>query len=194
MKRIAVFRLKNTLPLIILLLLISGEVANAYCAIDKRYSTTTYWTLCGMPSAFTPKARSAISTWDASDTYNYVEYPPNCAFKFVWGYKSFSSYGWGTVPGTTFLSWYQGKLDGAKSYYNSDKNWYDSGADGSYWSTGWYDRKTVALHETGHWMSLNHPSACGQNHPEAVMEPINQTKWSLRSDDLDGLSYLGVKK
>jgi len=166
----------------------------AFCTFGTRYSATTYWAFCNTPSEFQDKARSAKSTWDSYDTYNYVEYSPSCGFAFQWGYTSFSSQGWGTVAATTWYAWRNGQVDGAQSYFNSDKNWYNSGADGYYWSSDWYDRQTVALHEIGHWMAINHPSSCGENHPEAVMEPIEQTKWWPRTWDLDQLTYLGVKK
>jgi hypothetical protein len=194
MKRRTVFRWRTTFALVILLLLTATGITYAACPVDTRANWTTYWAFCNVPSGWQSKIRTAISTWDASDKYLYSEQSPACVYAFSWTKASFSSKGWGTAPGTTSLGWSGGKLVSAVSYYNTDKNWYDSGGDGYWWSPGWYDRRTVALHETGHWMVLFHPSQCGQSHPEAVMEPTTQTKWYLRTDDLNGLQQLGIKK
>ncbi len=193
MRRKIDFR-KTTLVLIILLLLTVSGISYAACSVDTRANYSTSWAFCNVPGDWQSQIRTAISTWDASDVYLYLEQSPACVYAFSWASASFSSTGWGTVPATTFLDWNSnGKATGAISYYNTDKNWYDSGGDGYWWSSGWYDRRTVALHETGHWMVLIHPSQCEQNHPEAVMEPVPQTKWYLRTDDLNGLQALGIK-
>jgi hypothetical protein len=84
------------------------------------------------------------------------------------------------------------KVTSASSYFNSDKSWYDSTCEGCSWPAGWYDRVTTALHETGHWMYLHHPSLLWPESPRSGHGRTYTPKSYLRNDDLDGLFRLGI--
>src|SRR5574341_331633 len=177
--RKALIRLGTLAGPLLALLLVSAQIAQAFCNV---------------PDAFVSKTRLAISEWNVHDKYSYTEQSPACAYAFSWGYTSFTSRGWGTVPGTTvtYKETNGTKLTGAVSYFNSDKTWFNSTVQGQTWPSGQYDRRTVALHEIGHWMYLDHPTVCGNNHPEAVMHPNPVTKHYLADDDKNGLYALGI--
>lgn len=197
MKKLFLYLGSMFIPVIALLLVVT-QVVEAACTTGNstRLNWNSYWSFqCNVPSAFQSKVTSAVNTWDASDKYTYVAGGVCPPYAFNWGYTSFSAAGYGSSPGTTFT--YRdsnNKITGASSYFNSDKTWFDSTVENQNWPSGQFDRRTVALHEIGHWMYINHPSACGQSHPEAVMEPTYVTKTYLRSDDLLGLAQLGILK
>lgn len=73
-------------------------------------------------------------------------------------------------------------------YMNSDFAWSTTGTMDLPNLTA--DVRTVATHEYGHILGITHPSDCGQNYPNPVMEPTNATKWTLRTDDINALRSL----
>jgi hypothetical protein len=139
--------LSGMLTLITLALFLSAKVAEASCPIKVRANFSTTWAFCNVSTAFQSKVRAAISIWNASDDYSYTEKPSACVYAFSWSQASFSAKSWGTVPGTTFLSFDGGgKVTGAISYFNTDKSGYDSTCDGCAWPPNTYERQTIALH------------------------------------------------
>ena len=54
------------------------------------------------------------------------------------------------------------------------------------------DVRTIAIHELGHEVHLNHPAVCGAmttNEVLAAMNPNRSKKWFTNTDDIDGLQY-----
>jgi hypothetical protein len=193
--KIISFSASSVFSIFMLSIILGAHVADAACARKPRANWNTTWAFCNLNSTFQSKVRIAISTWDASDKYSYVEASSACTYAFSWSITSFNSRGWGIVPGTTVVVYNSsGNVIGATSFFNGDRTFFDSSCDGCSWTTGQFDRLTVALHEIGHWAKLDHPQDCGQGSNGAVMDPANVTKKYLRQDDLTGLSLLGVKK
>lgn len=72
----------------------------------------------------------------------------------------------------------------SKTYLNAYYTWNTSGTmDKANKKT---DVKTVAMHEFGHWLVLDHDS----RYTSAVMWPNWTKKWSLTTDDINGIKAI----
>lgn len=72
---------------------------------------------------------------------------------------------------------------GKRTRFDDDPTWTTTGATNC--AANIMNVKTIALHEFGHWVELNHPSG----HPEAVMSFDCTDKQALLQDDRDGVQY-----
>lgn len=97
---------------------------------------------------------------------------------------NFATQGLGTNNGTTIRSFANGKIIGATVYFNNTWSWnntciYDANQKKA-------DFITVALHELGHTIVLEHDS----NNQQAVMWPAQVCRQSLTADDKAGVGAL----
>jgi hypothetical protein len=97
---------------------------------------------------------------------------------------SFSAAGWAGDPGVTQVTFSGANLGSATVNLNSDWTW--NTTCGFNQASKQADFLTVALHETGHAVSLNHDS----RFTSAVMWPNYTCKQSLTTDDLNGIAAL----
>ncbi len=121
------------------------------------------------------------SNYDSnSNGYTAVNFisqiPPGC-----------SSYETDASPGVTCVEYSDSgnSIIRERTSFNTSSTyqWNTSGVMNSYTTPHQIDFLTVALHETGHWYSLDHDS----QHTEAVMLPDqNVSKHSLQEDDKQG--------
>ncbi len=78
----------------------------------------------------------------------------------------------------------QNKIVAANTWMNPAYTWNQAGTMNQAQLKA--DVLTVALHELGHWLQLNHPPVCGAmdaNEVAAVMNPNWTAKWVLGADD-----------
>lgn len=96
--------------------------------------------------------------------------------------------GYGGAPGVTNLVLSGSTVVDGDTYFNSAYTWNSTGTMNQ--STLKADRRTVAIHEFGHQIYLNHPNSCGtpltSAETSAAMNPNWTQKWVTNSDDKAG--------
>lgn len=127
-----------------------------------------------IPSGWTNSISAATSTWNNAGT----------TFYFSWiATNNKLSYGPLTgVLASTYPVFSGDSMISCKTTFNSNQPWSTSGA------SGYYDVQSVATHELGHWLYLEHSSVSA-----AVMYPTlaaGQTKRTLTSDDINGIKSI----
>ncbi len=173
-----------------LLLAVPGTAfAYYYTGVKWASATVPYYTIETLTSTERSYAVASCNVWNGltNSTWKLQNSGAPVAW---WGKKSFSAAGWpSNIPGRTLLYWNSSnRLYDAESYINSNFTWNNTGVMDQ--AAKKADYKTVMIHETGHWAVLDHPSAIGQSHPEAVMEPTWTKKWALAADDKNGIAYI----
>ncbi|KAH7532564.1 metalloendoproteinase 2-MMP [Ziziphus jujuba] len=145
----------------------------------------TYAFLYGTPFIAMPPVHRAFRAWAANTAFSFSLFQgfggngrrPDLTISFQRG-----SHGDGAPfdgPGGTLAHAFA-PTDG-RFHYDSDEEWTVGGVPGT------YDLETVALHEIGHLLGLDHSSV-----PNAIMFPVipaGQTK-GLHNDDIQGIRYL----
>lgn len=122
------------------------------------------------------------------------------AWRMIWKYKNFigpvqsglylqstAPPGFGGAPGVTDLRYSGSRITAGNIYLNSTYTWNTVGTMSS--STKRADVRTIAIHEMGHQVYLNHPSSCGSMTSAEVAASMNPNwtkKWYTNSDDKAG--------
>lgn len=173
------------------------QVTHAYCA-----SPNLSWPAAslrvrgvGLPQSWTPAMDLSAASWsgvsDATWRVGYVEpgFVGPVASPYVHAYlQSSAPPGWGGAPALVDLRYSGSAITGGTIYFNSAFTWNTSGTMDQ--SARRADVRTIATHELGHHVYLNHPGACGAMttaETASVMHPNWTRKWGLRADDLAGL-------
>lgn len=98
--------------------------------------------------------------------------------------------GWGGAPALTALSIDSSKrITSGDVYFDSSWSWNLTGTMRQ--SSKVADVRTVAVHEFGHEILLNHPSGCGamtEAEKAAAMNPAWVKRWATNADDKAGLA------
>jgi hypothetical protein len=177
-----------------------GSVA-AFCAASSKWPgggvgvdafLTSTW-----PQGFVGAGRNAILGWNgvAGSTFRFDYYPPGSLGPPWGGWVHFDNQGapaFQGAPGVT-ITWKNGStIYRAETWLNPAFSWNANGVMNQQQSQA--DVHTVTMHEMGHWLTLVHPSQCGEPitaaEAGAVMHPNWTTKWSLNSDDRAGSAYM----
>lgn len=99
--------------------------------------------------------------------------------------------GFAGSPAVTDLRFPSGSITSGDMYFNDRWTWNKNGNFNQ--GNRLADVRTVAIHELGHEVYLNHPNACGPPVSDAeraaVMNPNFTQKWVLKPDDKDGLAF-----
>jgi hypothetical protein len=177
-------------------LVLAGPAApsSAYCA-----SPDIAWPL----SSFNISGNLSINaTWDSAlgSSANQWSNYPNANWTVNWlgiGYtgavhakmrKSSPPGGFGGVPVLTDLQTSGSTILAGDIYFNDAFTWNLTGTMSSAQLKA--DVRTVAIHELGHEVYLNHPDSCGaltMSEIAAAMYPNWAQKWFTNTDDIDGL-------
>lgn len=134
----------------------------------------------------------AMDAWNGVSGANWqLFYLPNLTDTDV--KMRFSTYtGMANVPGSVKLVYSNGTITAADIYFNPSWNWNNEGVMNQ--ANQKVDVRTVAVHEWGHQIYLNHPAACGgtvtNEEQNAVMTVEYTKKWYTKPDDRAGLAYV----
>lgn len=169
---------KRKAPLYLLatlfMLLVTVSSAMAYSLGPKwQFNNVLYVYGASMPDAYKPSVYNSAGTWNAAATFKIYR---DAAATHYWGASN-----WGSASGAvgiTSLNSYNGII----TYCNSDFNTYYPFATNG--DSNSFDVETIALHEFGHWLSLNHSTSSS-----AVMYAYTSRgyiKRSLTQDDING--------
>jgi hypothetical protein len=170
--------------------------AKAYITIARwNGNSTEWWTdfQSGVASAPFPSTtysliNTASSRWSNPSTgknFSIINYTGLFGPVRMYVHKtSFSNSGWPGDPGVNYITLTSGRVTYSALHLNSDWTWNTS------CTLSKVDRKadvlTIALHEMGHTVSLNHDSAV----TSAVMWPNYTCKQTLTTDDKNGIGAL----
>jgi hypothetical protein len=131
-----------------------------------------------VPYDFETQIYAARSTWNAVNFPFYFDQTTST------NVISYASLGSNSILASTDVKWSGSSISKCTEVFNSDIGWQ--------WSTSGqplhYDVQSVALHEFGHWLSLNHSA-----YTSAVMYPTlnsGEVKRSLTSDDTAGIQHI----
>lgn len=184
--------------MIVATLTLIPQPAQAYCASPALEWNSNHLTIRGqsVPAGWTTALRSSASAWSgvsgASWTVSYV--PPDfigpVPSPVVNAYRQASAPpGWGGAPALVDLKYSGGTITGGNVYFNSSFTWNTTGTMNQ--ADKKADVRTIATHEFGHQVYLNHPSSCGAMttaERAASMNPNWVQKWGTRADDKAGLA------
>ncbi len=184
---------------LVLVALVPLPPAHAYCASPVlKWNTSTLHvnTSSFIPSGWTSALSASASQWNgiagANWTLKYHSYNnSNTSGEHVYLYRFGDAPppGFGGAPAMTALVYSGGEITGGNIFFNSAFTWNTS--DTLNQAQKKADVRTVAVHELGHEVYLNHPSACGtvtSAEKAAAMHPNWTTKWYTKSDDKAGLA------
>ncbi|MCA9844653.1 MAG: matrixin family metalloprotease [Dehalococcoidia bacterium] len=155
-----------------------------YCGAHYYYSTVPWSDSTGWTGAKVTAMNLAGISWNYASPSLSLTKSTYCPCLANVG----TVYQIGIVPGMTYTSFNPNdpyEVWFGPSYLNTFFTWYTDGTMDR--DNAKADVRTVTLHEMGHWMYLNHD--CG-SHPSAVMCPDWTAKWSLTSDDINGMNAL----
>ena len=173
----------------------TSVAAGAYCASPALAWPTSTLTIAGassIPMKWNDALSKAANQWngyrDANWTVNWygVGYPGQVQAKVH--KQSTAPDGFDNGPAVTAIKPSGSAIISGDIYFNDAFTWNLSG--GMSKSEKYADVRTVAIHELGHEIYLNHPGACGSmtdNEVLAAMNPNWFQKWYTRGDDIDGL-------
>ncbi|MGD2179413.1 MAG: matrixin family metalloprotease, partial [Anaerolineae bacterium] len=128
---------------------------------------------------------SAAGTWSSVSTADFEFSYGTTTGATTHGYNNANEILWRNVGASSTLAtsyWWYNYSDfilEADVVFNDYHAWTTSGPGG-------YDIETVALHELGHWLSLDH-----SNNPSAIMyATYGGVQHLLHQDDIDGISWI----
>jgi hypothetical protein len=101
--------------------------------------------------------------------------------------KSSAPPGYSGAPAVTDLKYSGSRITSGSIYFNKSFSWNLTGTLNQAGKKA--DVRTVAIHELGHEIYLNHPSSCGSMtsaEVAAAMNPNYKKKWTTNADDRAG--------
>jgi hypothetical protein len=169
---------------------VAGEFVLRGCDYQAKFRTLTYGFVRGTPdlpgSTEKPAVRNAFNTWQQEIPIDFVEVgqanSPNFSIGWFAGSHGDSSPfdGIGNVLAHAFYPPPCGGAHAGQMHFDEDELW--ALADGG----GAFDLETVALHEIGHLLGLDHSTVAG-----AVMFPTYAgQRRNLAQDDVAGIRAL----
>lgn len=162
-------------------IVISSSIANAYVYAGYKWpgSNTLYKYRNTVPASWQNAIYSAAGTWNGNSKFSLYE---SSSASNVWGATSYGSTG---PVGVTAISYSGSTIVGC----NADFNTYFSFSTSP--SSSQYDVQSVALHEFGHWLTLNDLYSSSDSAKTMYgYASEGQTKRSLSKDDIDGIVYI----
>lgn len=160
------------------------------CSYFAKFRTLTYAITLNTPDISAVDARLAVSrafaTWSAEVGIDFVEVGPSNNPNFTLGWyagahgdgSSFD--GAGNVLAHAFYPPTCGGQHAGKLHFDDDERWATAAG------AGVFDTQTVALHEIGHLLGLEHSTVAG-----SVMFPSYRgQRRALAQDDMDGARAL----
>ncbi|GAA0809539.1 matrixin family metalloprotease [Spirilliplanes yamanashiensis] len=174
-----------------------GGPAHAYCSTPYKWTT---------PSAVKVRNGAGIPTpWDAILTASAGQWSgiSGSTFRMTAVARNFNGpiYG-GSVthgassshrpeaPGVTLISRNGNTITSVRTIFNPRWHFNDTGSFNQSSNPPRADVRTVLVHELGHWLVLNHPSACAgamtASEKASSMNPNFTKKWNTNADDKAG--------
>lgn len=179
-KKLGITFKKLVLTLIVVAAMLQIVNAYVYTGESWPYGEAEWRFSTNFPDNYKQSVQNAANTWNNAGS--------SFRFSYVWweitSYVDWANIGYyGPLGDTdTYVYTFTSYISRAVTTMNSAK----------YWTTSQspdyppYDFETAALHEFGHWLSLDHTSDTN-----AVMyDPYNGPKRSLAQDDINGIKYI----
>lgn len=186
-------RLQKSICMGVVVMLVTVVTAEAYVPYAKwNAQEVCYQFSASLPAAFKTPTNNAASGWSGAGGANFRF--ARCSEGHVWAYGHVDGFE-GPILAATTLTWY---WDGttrimvdADTTYDHDEHWWTS--TGSPVPGDKIDAWSVAAHEFGHWLSLDHSCTSPDGKIPTMCSPIPYGTWwarTLAQDDIDGIKYL----
>lgn len=183
-----------SIALVTIIILNSWQLTSAYTSHSKWATNSGSFKYdLSLPTNFHSPTAYGATVWNSVSTssWSWAINSPTSSSRIRYGWVDGAN---GFIAETQWWHDSNGNINKIEVEYDSYENWYTgSGSPGS----NQYDLRSVAVHELGHALGLNHTQSmphCPGNSADATMcesVSIGSTYWrSLAGDDRDGVDDL----
>jgi hypothetical protein len=180
------FRVVIAIAVSVMLILGTASVASAYnwpSPYLKWYTTTVYYDTSALPAAWRTEVNSSASTWTAAPpTFTFS---PSFSSSNDWTQQNFGQVSPLALTGIYGPGNPADQITQCLTAFNT-YNTFTIGGDN--------DVQTIALHEFGHWLSLDHqgsdPWTWLWDHNKVMYPAYTGIKRALHADDSSGIDAI----